>query len=300
MRRPSRQPCAAGGRWTGPLLVAPSLLLFGIFFLYPVIYCFWLSLQSWDMLLPPCPVGLDNYRRLLVEGELLPVLGRTLAYSLASLGVTLGGGLLLALALQRPGRSTGLLQGLVFSSYVVSWVGVSLLWTWMLDPTSGIVNRLLLLLGVAGPDWLGDPTWALVALIGVTAWKTVGYSMVVFLAGLQSIPTDLYEAAALDGATPWQRFWRITWPLLRPTTIFLTITTFILSFQAFDVVRVMTQGGPARSTTIYVYYIWEAAFLFFDAGGAAAATILFFVVILGLTVLQWRFAGQRTGTGEEI
>jgi len=291
---------AAGSPLTGYLLVAPSLLLFVLFFLYPVGYCLVLSTEHWDMLFPPCPVGLDNYRELIFGPELGRVLRSTLLYSLGSLGVTMALGLFLAVALNRHGRLSSLLQACIFSSYIVSWVGVSLLWMWMLDPTSGVVNRLLLALGLSGADWLGDPGVALWTLVGVTAWKTVGYDMVIFLAGLQAIPRELYEAALLDGATPWQRFTRITWPLLRPTTAFVAITSLILSFQSFDVVRVMTQGGPAGSTSIYVYYVWEQAFMYFRAGYASAAIVVFFAVILLLTLLQFRWLGRRTATGEKI
>lgn len=299
-QRRSRFTRAAGGPLAGYLLVLPSILLFVLFFLYPVGYCLVLSFRHWDMLFPPCPVGLQNYRELLAGPELGGVLRATLLYSAGSLGVTMGLGLFLAVALNRRGRLSATLQACIFSSYIVSWVGVSLLWMGLLDPTAGVVNRLLGGMGISGPDWLGSPTVALWTLVGVTAWKTVGYDMVIFLAGLQSIPTELYEAALLDGATPWQRFTRITWPLLRPTTAFVAITSLVLSFQAFDVVRVMTQGGPAASTTIYVYYVWEQAFMYFRAGHAAAAIVVFFAVILLLTLLQFRWMGRRTATGEEI
>jgi ABC-type sugar transport system permease subunit len=294
------RPGRIGRPATPYLLVAPSLLLFGAFFVYPVLYAGVLSLQHWDMLFPACWVGLDNYARLLGGSELWHVLWLTLLYSAGSLVVTMGAGLFLAVALDRRGGLPALLQGCIFSSYVVSWVGISLLWTWMLDPSAGVVNKLLGLVGIAPVDWLGDPKAALWTLVGVTAWKTVGYDMIIFLAGLQSIPREVLEAAELDGSTPWQRFWHVTWPLLRPTTAFVVITSLIMSFQSFDVVRVMTQGGPAGSTLIYVYWIWEQAFLFFRAGYVSAGIILFFLIILALTLLQMRWLTRRTATGERI
>ena len=136
-------------------------------------------------------------------------------------------------------------------------------------------------------NWLGDHRLALGSLVLVTVWKTVGYPMVIYLAGLQAIPGDLYEAAALDGAGGWQRFRHITWPLLTPTTLFLVITLTITSFQGFDIVKIMTQGGPVASTVIYVYYIYEQAFQYFKLGKASAAVVLFFVVIVALTFAQW-------------
>ena len=200
---------------------------------------------------------------------------------------------MLALALNDRSRVSALLQAGIFSSYVVSWVAVSLLWIWMLDPQYGLVTYLLRLVGLRPVNWLGDPKVALWTLVLVTVWKTIGYPMVIYLAGLQSIPGDFYEAAALDGAGPWQRFRFITWPLLTPTTLFLVVTLTIASFQGFDIVKIMTQGGPVTATMIYVYYIYEQAFQYFKLGKASAAVVIFFALILALTVLQWRVFRRR-------
>jgi len=142
-------------------------------------------------------------------------------------------------------------------------------------------------------NWLGDHRLALWSLVLVTVWKTVGYPMVIYLAGLQAIPGDLYEAAALDGADGWRRFRHITWPLLTPTTLFLMITLTITSFQGFDIVKIMTQGGPVTATMIYVYYIYEQAFQYFKLGRASAAVVLFFIVIVALTLAQWLALRRR-------
>jgi sn-glycerol 3-phosphate transport system permease protein len=162
---------------------------------------------------------------------------------------------------------------------------VSLLWIWLLDPQYGLLAYLFRLVGLPAVNWLGDHRLALWSLVLVTVWKTVGYPMVIYLAGLQAIPGDLYEAAALDGAAGWQRFRHITWPLLTPTTLFLLITLTITSFQGFDIVKIMTQGGPVTSTVIYVYYIYDRFEL--PLGKASAAVVLFFIVIVGLTFAQW-------------
>ena len=163
----------------------------------------------------------------------------------------------------------------------------------MLDPQYGLVTYLLRLVGLRPVNWLGDPKVALWTLVLVTVWKTIGYPMVIYLAGLQSIPGDFYEAAALDGAGPWQRFRFVTWPLLTPTTLFLVVTLTIASFQGFDIVKIMTQGGPVTATMIYVYYIYEQAFQYFKLGKASAAVVIFFALILALTVLQWRVFRRR-------
>jgi ABC-type sugar transport system permease subunit len=212
--------------------------------------------------------------------------------------VTLGLGLALAILVNHRGRFYTVVQACIFTSYIVSWVGVSLLWVWLLDGQYGLVNYVLSPLGIEKVDWLGDPDVALWALVGVTVWKTLGYDMIIYLAGLQSIPDDLYEAAALDGAGPLRRFWYVTLPQLAPTTLFLLITSVIFTFQGFDVVRIMTQGGPVHATTIYVYWVWEQAFRYFYVGRASAAVTLFFLVILVITVLQFRmYKAGREGNG---
>ena len=278
--------------WLGYLLVGPSLLLFALVYLYPVAYSAYVSLFAWDLMTPPRWVGLGNYREL-ASAEFWEVIGNTVRYSAGVVGLCLVGGLVLALGLNDRSRASALLQAAIFSSYVVSWVAVSLLWIWMLDPQYGLVTYGLRRVGLAPVNWLGDPKVALWTLVLVTVWKTVGYPMVIYLAGLQSIPGDFYEAAALDGAGPWQRFRFVTWPLLTPTTLFLVVTLTIASFQGFDIVKIMTQGGPVTATMIYVYYIYEQAFQYFKLGKASAAVVIFFALILALTVLQWRVFRRR-------
>jgi sn-glycerol 3-phosphate transport system permease protein len=231
-------------------------------------------------------VGLANYRELW-SPEFGEVLVNTACYSGGVVVLALGLGLALALLLNDRSRLSAGLQACIFSSYIVSWVAVSLLWVWMLDPQYGLVTYGLRLVGLRPVNWLGSPSVALWTLVLVTVWKTIGYPLVIYLAGLQAIPGDFYEAAALDGATGWKRFRFITWPLLSPTTLFLVVTLTIASFQGFDIVKIMTQGGPITSTMIYVYYIYEQAFQYFRLGRASAAVVIFFVLILLLTLLQW-------------
>jgi sn-glycerol 3-phosphate transport system permease protein len=288
------------------VMLAPTAAFLGIFFVYPLILAAYNSFFSWDLLTPKVPVGLANYRAILASGELMGVLGRTLAYSATVVVLSLSLGLALAVALDRPGRVFAFVRGAVFSAYVVSWVAVALLWMWLLDGDSGLVSVILRELGVPTLAWLGDPRSALWALAAVSVWKITGYAMVIFLAGLQDVPRSLLEAAALDGAGPWRRFWYVTWPLLRPTAAFVGTTSLILSFQAFDVVRVMTQGGPVKSTTVFVYAIYEHVFVNLRVGRASALIVVFFVFLLGLTGLQlwaWRLGStasrRRAGAFEE-
>jgi len=237
-------------------------------------------------------VGLANYRALW-SAEFGEVLVNTACYSGGVVALALGLGLALALLLNHRGALSAGLQACIFSSYIVSWVAVSLLWIWMLDPQYGLVTYGLRLVGLRPVNWLGSPSVALWTLVLVTVWKTIGYPLVIYLAGLQAIPGDFYEAAALDGATGWKRFRFITWPLLSPTTLFLVVTLTIASFQGFDIVKIMTGGGPITSTMIYVYYIYEQAFQYFRLGKASAAVVIFFALILLLTLLQWLVFRKR-------
>jgi ABC-type sugar transport system permease subunit len=281
-------------------LLLPTALVLGLFFVYPLGLAAYRSLFAWDLLTEPRFVGTANYRALASSGQLAEIALRTLSYSVVVVVASLTLGLALALALNRPGRLVGFVRSAVFSAYVVSWVAVALLWLWILDADAGILSRSLRALGLGGHDWLGNPDLALYSLAGVSVWKITGYAMVIFIAGLQDIPRSLHEAAALDGAGPWRRFWHVTWPLLRPTAAFVGTTSLILSFQAFDIVRVMTQGGPVRSTTVFVYAIYEQVFLNLRVGRASALAVCFFVLLCAFTGLQlwsWRLASPRPSRG---
>jgi sn-glycerol 3-phosphate transport system permease protein len=271
-------------------MLAPTVLVLGLFFLYPLALAAKQSLYAWDLLTPPRYVGLHNYASIVRTGELAGTVLRTLAYSVVVVASSVTLGLALAVALDRPGRVYAFVRGAVFSAYVVSWVAVALLWMWILDADGGLLSAALRALHLPTRNWLGDPSLALFTLAAVSVWKITGYAMVIFLAGLQDIPPSLHEAAALDGAGPWQRFVHVTWPLLRPSAAFVATTSLILSFQAFDVVRVMTQGGPIKATTIFVYAIYEHVFVNLKVGRASALIVVFFVLLLALTGLQlWAF-----------
>jgi sn-glycerol 3-phosphate transport system permease protein len=280
------------------LFLGPTALVLGLFFFWPLAVVLKNSFYRWDLLTPPEWVGLSNYALLFSSGELWGTLLRTLSYSVVVVTVSLALGLGLAVALDRPGKLYAFVRGAVFSAYVVSWVAVALLWMWILDADGGLLSTVFRKLGLPALAWLGDPRVALFALAGVSIWKITGYSMVIFLAGLQDIPRSLHEAAALDGAGPLERFRHVTWPMLRPSAAFVGTTSLILSFQAFDVVRVMTQGGPVKSTTVFVYAIYEHVFVNLRVGRASALTVVFFLFLLLLTGLQlwaWRLGTARTG-----
>jgi ABC-type sugar transport system permease subunit len=268
------------------LLLAPTLILLVAFFFGPLLFALRTSFFEWDLLTPARPVGFDNYAALLESGEFLGALGRTLGFSTLVVGGSLTLGLLLALLLDRPGALAAFVRSSIFSAYVVSWVSVGLLFLFLFDRDAGLVNAMLRAVGLPSLAFLGDPSLALWTIAAVSVWKITGYALVLFLAGLKDVPDDVLEAAALDGAGPFQRFFSVTWPLLAPATAFVATTSLIASFQVFDVVRVMTQGGPVRSTTLLVYAIFEQIFLNLRVGRASALSVGFFVVLLALTSLQ--------------
>jgi len=284
--------------WHPYALLAPTLGLLALFFLYPLVVSAKQSLYAWDLLTPPRFVGLANYATLVRSGELLDTAARTLAYSSVVVLASVTLGLALALALDRPGAVYAFVRGAVFSAYVVSWVAVALLFLWILDADGGLLNAALRAVHLPTRSWLGDPKVALYTLAMVSVWKITGYAMVVFIAGLKDIPPSLHEAAALDGAGPARRFLHVTWPLLRPRVAFVATTSLILSFQAFDVVRVMTQGGPVKSTTIFVYAIYEHVFVNLRVGRASALVVIFFALLVGLTGLQLRLFRTSRARGE--
>jgi ABC-type sugar transport system permease subunit len=259
-----------------------------VFFVYPLLSALRTSFYDWDLLTPPRFVGLGNYRAIFGSGELLASLGTTLLISALVVAGSLLLGLLLALAVNRPGRLAALARSAVFSAYVVSWVSVGLLFLWIFDADAGIVNRALLALGMAPVPWLTHPRVAPLTVALIVIWKVTGYAMVVFLAGLAALPPEVQEAAALDGAGPLSRLRHVTLPLLRPTVAFVGTTSLIASFQLFDVVRLLTQGGPVRSTTVLVYAIYEQLFRDLRVGRASSLVVVFFVVLALLTWLKRR------------
>lgn len=280
-------------------MLGPTVALLVVFFVLPIGVAAYESLFSWDLLTPPRFVGAANYEALAAHGELFHIALRTLGYSAIVVAGTMTLGLGLAILLDRPGRFFGFVRASVFSAYVVSWVAVALLWMWMLDGNGGIVGRALRMLGAPPIALLGDPRFALPALAVVGVWKLTGYSMIIFLAGLQGVPRSLVEAAALDGAGPWNRFRYVTLPLLAPTASFVATTSLVTSFQAFDVVRIMTQGGPARATELFVYAIYEQIFLNLSVGRASALTVVFFALLLAVASLQlraWRARAEPRGS----
>ncbi len=273
---------------TAAFFLAPSLVPLLLFTLVPMAGSLGLSFFRWDLLRPPKWVGPDNFVNVLGDPDFQAAVGHTLFFIAGYLPLVYIGGLVLALALNQRLRGLAFFRAAYFLPVVTSWVVVALMWRWLLNPGTGMVNFALSLVGIQGPGWWTDPGWAMPSIILASAWKDLGYVMVILLAGLQAIPADYYEAAAVDGASRWARFRYITLPLLSPASFFVLIISLINSFQVFDQVWVMTQGGPAGASTVVVQQVYVDAFRYSEMGYASAMSWLLFVVILAVTAIQFR------------
>jgi multiple sugar transport system permease protein len=276
------------------LFLLPTLIGLALFTVGPVVAGFVISFTNWNILLAPQWVGLDNYRALVSLDLPRKVLGNTLYYTLLNVPLNMALALGVALVLNRQLRWTSFYRAVYFLPVVSSTVAASLIWTWLYSPNFGPINYFLGLVGISGPPWLGSTTWAMPAVIIMSVWKGFGTNMLIFLAGLQGMPQEVQEAAMIDGANRWQRFWRVTWPLLTPTTFFVLIISCIVSFQVFEQVFVMTNGGPAYATTVLGLFIYLNAFRYNNMGYAAAAAYVLFALTLAFTLAQFRFQGRWT------
>lgn len=273
------------------LFLAPSAVPLVLFTFVPMVRAFWTSLHQWNLLSAMKWVGLGNYTHLLQDADTHRTFLNTLYYIVGYLPLVYVGGLALALALNAAIPARNFLRGLYFLPVVTSWIVVALIWRWLLNPEVGVVNYLLSLVGIAGPGWWTDPSWAMPSIILASAWKDLGFVMIILLAGLQGIPQDLYEAARTDGAGWWARLRYITLPMLSPTTFFVVVISLINGFQVFDQVYAMTGGGPAGASTVVVQQVYDLTFRYNQAGMASALSWLLFLLVLAVTVVQ--MVGQR-------
>jgi ABC-type sugar transport system permease subunit len=276
------------------LLVGPNLVLFALFTYWPLIYNAYLSFVRWDMLAPiKLWVGLNNYRELFASAAFGRMLTNTLVFTFGSVIAICVLGLLMALLLNQPLRWRNGVRSIVFSPVMLSGVAIGLVWIYIFDPRYGLIDGFVRQLGGRSPNWLLDPNWAMTAVLIVHVWKNVGYAVVIYLAGLQAIPRELYEAALVDGATHWARFRHITLPGLSPVTFFLILTTILAGFQSFDIIKTMTDGGPVDSTTTLIFYLYQEGFVAFNAGRAGVASVVLFLAMLSFTLVQMRYAERN-------
>ena len=268
------------------IFLAPAAILMAIFVLWPIAYLFYLSFTQGNFTISGVHwVGLKNYWRLLVSPDFWQVMGNTVYFTIATVIPSLIIPLILAVLLDQALALRGILRTAYFIPSITSLVAVGLGWRWLFQ-NDGPINAFLSSLGFDPIPWLSSTVWAMPVLILLSIWKQLGFNMVVFLAGLQAIPINRYEAAELDGANPWQQFWYVTLPGLRPTLVFATVTTAIFTLRSFEQVYMITGGGPLNSTNLLVYYIYDQAFAQFDFGYAAAAATILLVVALILVYIQ--------------
>ncbi len=276
----------------GYLLIAPMMLGFAVFFVLALLASLGISLTRWDLFTPPEWRGLGNYALLLRDGLFRMTLRNTVLITLLYVPLRVGVALALALALNARIHLRGLFRVIYFLPVLTVPVASATVWKWLYDPGFGLINGALGLLGLPRPAWLADTRTALPAVVFVLVWNIVGRDMVIFVAGLQNIPRDYYEAAQIDGAGRWRLFRHLTLPLLTPTTFFALVVAIMDALKVFDIVYVMTQGGPANTTRTIVYYVYEEAFRNFRMGYAAAMTWVLFVLILIFTRLQFRLQNR--------
>jgi multiple sugar transport system permease protein len=293
MRRPGAVLQRRRTEAAGWLFVSPAVLLFIVFVAAPFVFAIVLAFLKWDLLTPPEFVGFANFEQLFTDPILPRVLLNTFVFAFASIVTHLVFGLLLALAVNSVvSRAVSYFARVaVFFPFLISWAAVALLWKYVLDPTFGYVAQYASAIGIHLPNFFADPAWAMPAIIFIDLWHTVGFTFIIMLAGLQTVPSELIEAARTDGASSWQIFWGVTLPLMSPTLFFATIITFIGAFQIFDPIQIITKGGPQNSTTTIIMYLYEKGFQAFDMGYAAAVALVVFVIIMGVTVIQ--FVGRR-------
>jgi multiple sugar transport system permease protein len=270
------------------LFLLPNLLGFVVLTAAPVLASFGLSLFDWKLLAPPSFIGLANFRELFTDPLFWKSVANTAYFVFLKVPFTVAIALGLAVLLNRKVLGKNLIRTVLFLPVICSAVSVALIWQPLFEQSSGLLNRIVHLFGGKGVPWLSSTSWAMPSVIAVAVWKEVGYVMVIFLAGLQGIPRSYYEAARVDGANVFQEFFRITLPLISPTTFFVMVTSIIGAFQVFDLTSILTQGGPGNATNTIVMYIFQSAFRNFRMGYASAMAMVLFLIILVFTLVQNR------------
>ncbi len=270
---------------------APNFLLLGVFVFWPIIYSLYLSFFKWNMISPKKTfLGFANYSRLFSDPVFWQITRNTLILALSTVIIKLTIALGIAMLLNRKPKGGGIYRAIIFSPTFTTSVAVAMVWTWIYEPTFGLFRFIFQAFNMTSPDWVYNIHWSLPAVIIVLIWRGIGYDMVLFLAGLKNISQELYDAALVDGVNSWQKFRYITFPLLSPTTFFLTITSFIGALKAFDIVSIMTDGGPMNSSNVFVLYLYQNAFQWFKTGYASAIALILFLLIMVITLVQNRFS----------
>lgn len=295
--------CGYVGRWQmislkPYLLILPACAVLGAFIYWPIFYSVWLSLHRWDWLMPqPEFVGLDNFRVMLTSQQFQNALRNTALFTLISVPLTLVLSLYVAVLVAKPTRANRVLRSIYFMPTVMSAVAIGVIFDWMMNTEIGTFNTALKALGLTPVRWLSDPDLALFSIAMVEVWKQFGYAVVIYAAGLQAIPVSLYEAGRMDGAGAWRQFWDVTFPLIMPTTFFLTVLSVINGFQVYTFVDVMTQGGPARATEVILYYLIRVGFDSANVGVGSAVALFLFALLVGITLIKGATIGRKIHYG---
>lgn len=269
--------------------ILPNLIGFALFTLIPMAFSLVLAFMHWDGANEVSWAGIDNFRQLLDDETFRISLTNTFYYVIGTVPLTMAASLGLALLLNKPLRGRNFFRTTFFFPYVASLVAVAVVWNMLFNPAMGPVNQLLVNLGVDSPPrWTASIDWAMPTVIMASVWKGMGYYMIIYLAALQGIPPYLYEAAEIDGANAWQKFRHITLPMLTPATFFVSILLIISSFKVFDLILVMTNGGPGRATNVLVIHTYNMAFREFRFGYSSAIAMVLFLIVLGITIVQFR------------
>lgn len=276
--------------------ILPNLIGFFIFTFIPIVFSLLLSFCEWDSGNPVKFVGLKNFITMFTNDTSFWIaLKNTLYYTVVTVPVTLALSLFLAILMNKNLKGRVFFRSVLFFPYVASLVAVAVVWMALFNPDRGPVNGLLMALGVSNPPrWAASTTWAMPTIIGLTVWKGMGYYMIVYLAALQGVLGDLYEAASLDGAGRWQQFLHITWPCVTPTTFFILMMLMVSTFKSYDIMYITTQGGPGEATKVLAYHIFNSAFVSSRFGYASAVAMVLFVIIMGVTLIQ--FKGEKRFT----
>ncbi|TBL79012.1 carbohydrate ABC transporter permease [Paenibacillus thalictri] len=279
---------------SGYLFLSPVLLWTAIFMLFPLFYIIYLSFFEWNMVDPDKKfIGFSNYTRMLEDNEFIQSVYHTLYFTVGKTVLSVVAALAIAMLLNRKIRGIVLIRGFFYSPVVVSMIAAAMIWGYLFDPQIGPLTQLFKAVGLTAPQWLDDPDWAMSSIIIMSVWKNMGYYAVIYLAALQGISGDYYEAAAIDGATGAKQFIHITWPLLMPATMLVLIMTVIHAFQVFAQVYVMTSGGPLGSTSVIVYYLYEVGFQHFEMGYASAIGFVLFIIMFLVTLVQFKMMDKK-------
>lgn len=270
------------------LFVLPALIPLIVFWIYPICRSIWISFTDWDYMTPTYHfVFLKNYISLFKDSRFYEALLNTLVFTLGTLVPTIVIGLGLAVLLQKPFIGSGIVKFILFSPWITPTVAISIVWTWIYQPNDGLANMVLSLFGMPGLKWISSSQTAMLSVIIVTVWKSMGYAMIFYLSALEKVPDELYEASALDGAGKWRQFKAVTLPCISPTTFFLMIITMINSLQAYDQIQILTQGGPSGSTRTLLYMYYQLGFEEYKMGQAASVAVIMIIITVLLSLIQF-------------